>query len=80
MHAFITALLGTALGTETYQEWLEWIDPYPRGSADAAAQTHPVQIMIAACKEYMQLIDDDWRQLADWYHMPSSASHQVRDI
>jgi hypothetical protein len=69
MHAFINALSSTDLARETFREWLEWLDSCRCETVRSSAQTCQVHTMIAACEEYMRLIDDDWRRLADWYHV-----------
>ncbi|MDQ1084684.1 MULTISPECIES: hypothetical protein [Microbacterium] len=40
----------------------------------AASQPH---LMLAACEDYMRLIDAEWDQIADWYHLPRQARAAV---
>lgn len=85
LHGFLERLSSTEVGQETHREWQDWCatcecawapgadsgsDYFPtarnqRGISEEC-QVHQV---IDACGLYCNLIDEDWRKIADWYHL-----------
>lgn len=85
MHAFIQLLRSTELGRTTEQEWQEWaatcgcVWPPSSGMEDAHFPTSrhhegisnncEIHNAAEACGDYLDLIDQDWKRMADWYHL-----------
>lgn len=85
MHAFIQRLRATDLGRTTEQEWQEWAATCactwpPRSSTEHAyfptskhhkgiSTSCELHNVVTACSDYLDLIDRDWKRLADWYHL-----------
>lgn len=84
LHSFLQTLRATDLGRTTEGEWKEWADtcacswlagpeserePFPTAEhhedISDQCQLHKV---VEACGDYLDLIDEDWQRLADWYH------------
>lgn len=84
LHGFLGRLADTELGRATHQEWQEWCASCecswpPTTEADyfPTARSQPgissecqVHQVVEACGLYCELIDKDWRQIADWYRLP----------
>ena len=85
LHGFLQTLARTDIGHGTYTEWLDWLQScecrWPIGESSEAeyfptwhdyseivegCQVHRV---IEACGMFCDLIDRDWRKIADWYHL-----------
>jgi hypothetical protein len=89
MHPFLTNLTKTKFGRVTLQEWKEWVlscscswqgsddeatyFPIP-GSDDGIAVDCEVHQVVLACNNYCDLIDREWRKIADWYHLDAPVS------
>lgn len=89
MHPFLTNLTKTKFGRITLQEWKEWVlscscswqesddgatyFPIP-GSDDGIAVDCEVHQVVLACNNYCDLIDREWRKIADWYHLDTPTS------
>lgn len=89
MHPFLTNLTKTEFGRTTLQEWKEWVlscscswqesddeatyFPIP-GSDDGIAVDCEVHQVVLACNNYCDLIDREWRKIADWYHLDTPVS------
>ena len=89
MDPFLTNLPVTEFGQTTLQEWREWVTscsctwveqndeatyfPIP-GSDDGIAEGCEVHQVILACNNYCDLIDREWRKIADWYHLDTPVS------
>jgi hypothetical protein len=85
MHGFIQLLRAPDLGRTTEQEWQEWTTTcrcaWPPGSGteqeyfptshhhDGILNDCEVHNVVNACGDYLDLIDQDWKRLADWYHL-----------
>jgi hypothetical protein len=85
MHGFLQLLGRTDIGQETYAEWLDWLgscqckweggetteaEHFPtRTNHEGILGTCQVHRVIEACGTYCDLIDRDWRRIADWYHL-----------
>lgn len=85
LHGFLQALRATDLGRATEQEWHEWTDAcrctWQAGAVSdqeyfATARHHAkisedcqLHQVVEACCDYLDLIDRDWKRLADWYHL-----------
>jgi hypothetical protein len=85
LHGFLERLRATDLGRTTEQEWHDWTgkcgcswepgtssehEYFPtarshRGIVDSC-ELHKV---VEACGDYLDLINQDWKRLADWYHL-----------
>jgi hypothetical protein len=93
LHGFLTGLASTEIGRETHREWQEWVgtcecvwkseelsseEYFPtrhhHAGISATCQIHGV---IEACGDYMDLIDRDWRKIADWYHLGDAPLRSV---
>lgn len=85
LHGFLEQLASSELGQRTHQEWQDWCASceciWPAG-ADTKTDYFPtarnqtgissecqVHQTIEACGLYCELIDQDWRKIADWYHL-----------
>jgi hypothetical protein len=83
LHGFLERLASTDIGRKTHEEWQDWAATcactWPPGTSpetdyfptarnqpgiSADCQVHQV---VAACGLYCELIDTDWRKIADWY-------------
>lgn len=89
MHPFLTNLTKTKFGRTTFQEWREWVlscsckwqesdndaiyFPTPE-SDDGIAPGCEVHQVVLACNNYCDLIDREWRKIADWYHLDTPVS------
>jgi len=83
LHGFLTRLTSTVLGKATHQEWQDWCAgcecTWPPGAGEEELPTArsqrgvsdecQVHQVITACVDYCELIDTDWRKIADWYHL-----------
>lgn len=86
-HNFFELLPQDQILRDTFTEWLEWGDACQcqwaigemRGIEPFATQRHHNEIddkcwmhaVITACGDFMTLLDDDWRRIADWYRLPA---------
>jgi hypothetical protein len=85
MHGFLQNLARSDIGRATYIEWMDWLKdcacrwsepsvPDPehfrthRHQAGIARECQ-VHRVIEACGDYCDLIDQEWRKIADWYHL-----------
>ncbi len=85
LHGFLQRLRTTDLGRTTEQEWQDWTDacqcawelgasteneyfPTARHHASITDDCH-LHKVVAACCDYLDLVDRDWKRLADWYHL-----------
>jgi hypothetical protein len=93
LHGFLERLAATELGRTTQQEWQEWVatcncdwdittttdEHFPTSAKhkgiDARCEVHRA---IAACGEYCELVDADWRNVADWYHLDAKITKGLR--
>lgn len=85
LEGFLGRLASTELGERTRREWWDWVETcdctwtpdttseneyFPIHSNHAgineACQVHKV---IESCGRYCELIDHDWRKIADWYRL-----------
>lgn len=84
LHGFLEHFAATELGRTTHNEWQEWVvtcnchweitaagdEHFPTSAKhqgiDPSCEVHKT---IAACGEYCELVDIDWRKVADWYHL-----------
>lgn len=91
MHGFLERLHSTELGRTTEQEWFEWASScgcsWPPG-VDVDDEYFPtsqrhggisdecdLHSVVRACGDYLDLIDQDWKRLADWYHLNEKGRH-----
>jgi hypothetical protein len=93
MHGFIQLLRTTEVGRTTEQEWQDWTggcecswllttgtkDEYFPTSRhhESISDTCELHQVVVACGDYLDLIDRDWKRLADWYHLDESARRGV---
>ena len=85
LHGFLQRLRATDLGRTTEQEWHEWSAAcecaWPAGG-DTENEYFPtsrhqegilnkceLHHVVEACGDYLDLIERDWKRLADWYHL-----------
>jgi hypothetical protein len=89
----LQALRASGLGRAAEQEWHEWTDSCrcrrQAGAASdqeyfATARHHddisedcPLHQVFEACCDYLDRIDQDWKRLADWYHLDDEARRGV---
>lgn len=89
LHGFLERLAASDLGRQTHQEWLDWCatcsctwdasavpeaDYFPTAKNQEGISTEcQVHQVIGACGLYCDLIDKDWRKIADWYHLDDKA-------
>jgi hypothetical protein len=93
MHGFIERLRSTDLGRATEQAWLSWAATcactWPPG-VDAGEAYFPTSVqhptiagdcqlhnVVRACGDYLDLVDADWKRLADWYHLDTEVRRGV---
>jgi len=83
LHGFLTRLASSDLGRATHQEWQDWCAScectWTAGATEGELPTSrnqqgvsdecQVHHVVAACTDYCELIDADWRKIADWYHL-----------
>lgn len=93
LHGFLQVLRSADVGQTTETEWQEWVEsctcrwvvgtdstkeyfPTARHHDDISdsCQVHKV---VEACGDYLDLIDEDWKRLADWYHLTEGALQGV---
>lgn len=93
LHAFLNTLKQDEIGRDTHQEWQEWLagcacvwppedlperEPLPthlqHAGIDRRCQVHA---MVAACADYMLLIDHDWQGIADWYSIDTGPNPSI---
>ncbi len=93
LHGFLQAVRATDLGSATEREWHDWTDSChctwqggaKSGEAYFATAKHHEGIseschlhkVVEACGDYLDLIDRDWKRLADWYHLTDQARRGV---
>lgn len=93
MHGFLQTLTRTDTGQATWKEWLDWLatcqcrweigataeaEYFPtRHHHQGIAEDCEVHKVIEACGTYCDLVDQDWRKIADWYHL-GEAVHRGR--
>lgn len=93
MHGFLERLHSTELGRATEQEWFDWVRTcacsWPGGlhvedDYFAASQQHEgisdqcqLHAVVQACGNYLHLIDEDWKRVADWYHLDEATRRGV---
>jgi hypothetical protein len=93
LHGFLERLASTEIGRETHREWQEWVgtcecvwapeelrgeEYYPtRRHHKGIRETCQIHGVIEACSDYLDLIDRDWRKIADWYHLGEAPSRGV---
>ena len=81
---FLDEMSATEYGRRLHDLWQDWADccdcTWIEGERHGrehfpTALTHPgidpqcdLHILIAACNDYMLILDDAWDQIADWYH------------
>lgn len=85
MHGFLERLTASEPGRATEQEWQDWAancscswaigstndeEYFPTSAHHSGIQEScELHQLIAACGTYCDLIDQDWRQVADWYRL-----------
>ena len=93
LHGFIEALRSTELGRSKEEEWLAWATgcecTWPDGTDtedsyfptsehhSTISPTCDVHNLIRACGDYLDLIDADWKRLADWYHVDDKGKRGI---
>lgn len=93
LHGFLERLASTEIGRETHREWQEWVEVcecvwtpeeltgeeyFPtRHHHKGIRPTCQIHGVIEACGDYLDLIDSDWRKIADWYHLDEAPSRSV---
>jgi hypothetical protein len=93
LHGFLERLASTEIGRETHREWQEWVttcecvwtpdelsdeENFPtRRHHKGIRKDCQIHGVIEACGDYLDLIDRDWRKIADWYHLGESARRGV---
>lgn len=85
LHRFVEAGSRDRITAAHHATWVDWADacrcewpvgerptrePFPthRGHP-TIAPICPLHAMVAACGDYMMILDDDWDRIADWYHI-----------
>jgi len=84
MYGFLEALPSTSVGQAISADWNTWVtscdcrwdepsdtqqEYFPTSAHhEGIKQDCHVHQAIAACETYCDLIDQDWRRVADWYH------------
>lgn len=93
LHGFIERLAATEIGQATHREWQEWVatcecvwtpdtlsdeENFPTRRHHEGIREHcHIHGVIEACGDYLDLIDQDWRKIADWYHIDESVRRGV---
>lgn len=89
MYGFIKGLFATEPGRLNEQEWQDWAaecectwepaasrddEPFPTWRHHKGiSERCDVHQVIVACGTYLDLVDQGWRQVADWYRLPDKA-------
>jgi hypothetical protein len=89
MHGFLERLAATDVGRQTYQEWIDWCascecnwtpgdspdeDYFPTAkNQEGISEECQLHRVVEACGLYCHLVDQDWRKIADWYHLDAAA-------
>jgi hypothetical protein len=93
IHPYLTHLASDQIGQGIKDDWFRWAEtcrctwdagdratgePFPthRHAPGIEATCH-LHAMVSACGDYMNLINDDWKHVADWYRMPLTAEPVV---
>ena len=85
MHGFLQAVARTHIGQVACAQWINWLrncsckwsEPVSRNQEHFPTSRHEARIapecqvhcVIEACGDYCDLIDQEWRKIADWYHL-----------
>jgi hypothetical protein len=85
LHGFLERLAATEIGQTTHREWQEWVatcecvwtldalsdeENFPTWHHHEGIHEHcQIHGVIEACGDYLDLIDQDWLKIADWYHI-----------
>jgi len=93
MHGFIERLRATQLGRTTEEEWNEWtatcsctwpFSEEPRDAHFPTSSQHEgisenceLHNLVRACGDYLDLVDENWKRLADWYHIDETRRRGV---
>lgn len=93
LHGFLQHLVATEIGQATHQEWQDWVstcactwtpsttrdtDYFPtHRNQPGITEDCQVHQVIEACGTYLDLIDGDWKRIADWYHFGDEAQRGV---
>jgi hypothetical protein len=65
---FKQLLLNTSAGSAIHDEWQDYIASCHCPTLDEPKPDCQPHTVIAASKEYCDLIDNEWLKIADWYH------------
>lgn len=93
LHGFLERLGATELGRTTHEEWQEWVSTcncewqvtvagdkhLPTSSThEGIAADCELHLMVSACGAYCDLVDADWRRIADWYRLDAEITRGVK--
>jgi hypothetical protein len=93
LHGFIQRLRATDLGRTTEREWHDWTatcecawllgsgtenEYFPTSRRHDGISSHcDLHNVVEACGDYLDLIDQDWKRLADWYHLSNDVRRGI---
>jgi hypothetical protein len=93
LHPFLIALADDDFGRATHQEWQDWarrcrctwpLDTDNEKEFFPTARHHrgvsddcPVHLTVAACNDYCDLIEREWRRIADAFHISDAISRGI---
>lgn len=70
----------SAIGVSMTRRWQDLVrDGATADNDEQKAATH-AWLIIAACKEYCDLVDDDWAKIADWYRPGTKPLRGIQSI
>jgi hypothetical protein len=69
---FAQMLRATSIGSQTLQEWQQHVAGCDCAAVEQGEEGCQVHATIRACRDYCDLIDQDWLKIADWYRPGST--------
>lgn len=74
---FWNVIQGLPEGLRIYELWQDMVREGVGLTTDEEKAGSQVWLTIAACHDYVRLIDEDWLRIADWYRPGSTPQHDV---
>lgn len=74
---FWNVIQGFPQGLRIHDLWQDMVRGGVGMTTDEQKEASQVWLTIAACRDYVQMIDDDWLRIADWYRPESSPNRTL---